>query len=199
MRIFCMAVWNVWLFYWNKFQISEVMVWGPFLHNVQNMTLFSCAKWDCVTVHSVLGSLHPPRILVRHKSDARTQTGLCALQSFSRFTYLPCYSWHICFQGLWWCPELRDMCWGEGEHIMTFLCQLHLLSSPDPWAIVNYPICAITTVSSRTQLWETNKWADLEKKCLYSEGPRGFKGHYIGGWLAVLKARLQLKLCWFFF
>lgn len=109
----------------------------------------------------VLGSMHPLQVLVQRKSDARMQTGLHALPSFFPFTpclVIPDASASKTSGGaLSW-----GTCAGGGEHVMTFLCQLPLLSSPDPRAIINYPICAITTVSSRTQLWETNTWADLE-------------------------------------
>lgn len=71
---------------------------------------------------------------------------------------------------------------------LTPLCQLLVPSSLDPWSIFNYPICAVLTVGSETQLWEANKRADLEKERLYSDGPWGFKGHYIGERLAGLKA-----------
>lgn len=86
--------------------------------------------------------------------------------------------------GLW------NMCRGKGKHVMTTYsrCQLLLPNSLDPWTAFNYPICAVLTVGSETQLWQANKRADLEKECLYSKGPGGFKGHYIEERLAGRKA-----------
>lgn len=76
--------------------------------------------------------------------------------------------------------------------VMTARCHDRLLihasfSCLNPGTAINYPICAELT-GSETQLCEVNKRGDLEKECLHSKGPRGFKGHYIGERLAELKA-----------
>lgn len=165
------------------------MVWQLLFNKMD----FSCAKCDCVSFwplcgHCVLVSLDPPRVLVQPKPDVMTQTGLDPLLSLCRVApclVIPCASASKTSGGALGCVT----CGGGGEIIITLQCQLLLLSSSDPWATINYSICAIITVGSGTQLWQTNKWADLEKKCLYSKGPRGFKGHHIGGGPAVLKAR----------
>lgn len=158
-----------------------------------NKMKFSCAKCDCIRFwplcgHSVLVSLDPPGAPVQPKPEITTQTGLDALLSLCRFPpclVIPYASASKTSGGTLGCMT----CGGGGENIITLQCQLLLLSPSDPWATINYPICAIITVGSGTQLWETNKWADLEKKCLYSKGPRGFKGHHIGGLPAVPKAK----------
>lgn len=151
------------LSYYNKFQISEVMVWRLLFNKME----FSCAKCDCIRFwplcgHSILVSLDPPGVLVQPKPDVTTQTGLDTLLSLCRFApclVIPYASASKTSGGTLCCVT----CGGGGENIITLQCQLLLLSSSDPWATINYPICAIITVGSRTQLWETNKWADLEK------------------------------------
>lgn len=67
---------------------------------------------------------------------------------------------------------------GKGKHVMTPPCQLLLPNSLNPWTAVNYPICAVLTVGSKTQLWEANKRADLEKKNVFTaKDPEGLKGN----------------------
>lgn len=61
-----------------------------------------------------------------------------------------------------------------------FHASFFLLTPSTPWLAFNYPIHAVLTAGHETQLWEANKHADLEKACLYTYGPGGFKGHYIG-------------------
>lgn len=89
------------------------------------------------------------------------------------------------------CLRALELVQGEGQACHDCLLLRASFSCPnslDPWAVFNYPICAVLTVGSRTQLWEANQRADLEKECLHSKGPWGFKGHYIGERLAGLKA-----------
>ncbi|TWW64136.1 hypothetical protein D4764_03G0011440 [Takifugu flavidus] len=88
--------------------------------------------------HSVLVSLDPPGVLVQPKPDVTTQTGLV----------IPYASAYKTSGGALGCVT----CGGGGENIITLQCQLLLLSSSDPWATINYPICAIITVGSGTQL-----------------------------------------------
>lgn len=164
------------LSYCNQFQISKVMEWRLLLNKME----FSCSKRDCVRFwplcgDNVLVSLAPPGVLVQPKPDVTTQTGLDTLLSLCRFApclVIPYASASKTSGGTQGCVA----CGGGGENIITLQCQLLLLSSSDPWATINYPIYAIITFSSGTQLWETNKWADLEKNAFTLKDPEGLKG-----------------------
>lgn len=151
---------------------------------------FSCVMSWPLRVPDVLAPLLSPRVQVHFPSpplqcDTITETGIYTLpvhaHSSVAFSLALLFGMHLPLPWAWprAMPQGFGTCVG-GRASMSWLlhASLSLPNSLNPWNAVNYPICAVLPVGSKTQLWEANKRADLEKKEAFTvKDPEGLKGN----------------------